>query len=67
MKSWGRAKIEYQLKGEGLSKRCIALGLKEIESGDYEKTLVSLLKKKMSALKEENIFLNIKILKSING
>ena len=56
MKSWGRAKIEYQLKGEGLSKRCIALGLKEIESADYEKTLVSLLKKKMSALKDENIF-----------
>jgi regulatory protein len=56
MKNWGRTKIEYQLKGEGLSKRCIALGLKEIESGDYEKTLCALLKKKFNALKEDSIF-----------
>jgi regulatory protein len=46
MKKWGKAKIQYQLKSEGLSKRCIALGLKEIDSDEYEKTLLTLLNKK---------------------
>jgi regulatory protein len=46
MKKWGRLKIERELKSHGLTARCIALGLKEIEGGDYHKTLASLLKKK---------------------
>lgn len=56
MKKWGKAKIQYQLKSEGLSKRCIALGLKEIDSDEYEKTLLTLLNKKINSLKDESIF-----------
>jgi len=56
MKKWGRNKIEHQLKSQGLSKRCIATGLKEIDSADYKKTLTALLKKKISEIKEKNIF-----------
>lgn len=56
MKKWGKNKIEHQLKNQGLSKRCIATGLKEIDSTDYQKTLTVLMKKKISQVKEKNIF-----------
>lgn len=56
MKKWGRNKIEHKLKSQGLSKRCISTGLKEIDSADYQKTLVALLKKKLSEVKEKDIF-----------
>lgn len=52
MKNWGKKKIEYQLKSQGLSKRCISTGLKEIDPDDYLKTMVSLLKKKLATLKQ---------------
>lgn len=55
MKKWGRARIEQQLRMQGLSKRCIADGLKEIDRQDYEKTLRGLLEKKMNALKGDTL------------
>ena len=56
MKKWGRNKIEYELESMGLTKNCIARGLKEIDSVDYNKTLRILLKKKASEVSEENLF-----------
>lgn len=56
MKKWGRVKIESELNSHGVSKRSVTLGLSEINSQDYRKTLVALLKKKMSALQEPNMF-----------
>jgi len=53
MKSWGKKKIEHQLKSQGLSNRCISTGLKEIDPGDYLKTMISLLKKKIASLGKE--------------
>jgi regulatory protein len=54
MKKWGKNKIEHQLKSQGLSKRCIATGLKEIDQEDYKKSMITLLKKKLLTIKEEN-------------
>lgn len=56
MKKWGRNKIEHELESLGLTKNCIARGLKEIDSSDYNKTLRILLKKKAEELSEENLF-----------
>ncbi|MGC4023017.1 MAG: regulatory protein RecX [Cyclobacteriaceae bacterium] len=56
MLKWGRIKIEQELEREGLTPRCIARGLKEIDSSDYSKTLKSLVKKKAALTKEENAF-----------
>lgn len=46
MKKWGRLKIENELKMHGLTARCIAIGLREIDGQVYRKTLASLLAKK---------------------
>ncbi|MFZ9980729.1 MAG: regulatory protein RecX [Cyclobacteriaceae bacterium] len=54
MKKWGKNKIEHQLKSQGLNKRCIATGLKEIDQEEYTKSMTVLLKKKLSAIKEAN-------------
>jgi regulatory protein len=54
MKKWGKNKIEYQLKSQGLSKRCIATGLKEIDQDEYRKSMITLLKKKLGSIKETN-------------
>ena len=56
MKKWGRNKIEHELESLGLTKNCIARGLKEIDSSDYNKTLRILLKKKAEEISEENLF-----------
>jgi regulatory protein len=49
VKKWGRLKIENELKQHGLSKNCIARGLKELNPDDYTKTLRTLLAKKIAA------------------
>ena len=54
MKKWGKNKIEHQLKSQGLSKRCIATGLKEIDQEEYKKSMITLLKKKLLTIKEDN-------------
>lgn len=56
MKSWGRLKIIHELEARGLTKRCIQDGLKEIDDGEYERTLRKLISKKAEHLKEENVF-----------
>ncbi len=56
MKKWGRNKIEHKLESLGLTKNCIASGLKEIDSSDYNKTLRSVIKKKSLEISETNLF-----------
>jgi regulatory protein len=53
---WGRLKIQKELEMEGLTSRCIARGLAEIDSKDYSKTLLSLLKKKSALVSEADPF-----------
>lgn len=56
MKKWGKLKIKNELEFLGLTKNCIQRGLKEIDSGDYSKTLKALIKKKSTEINEENLF-----------
>lgn len=56
MKKWGRIKITNALESHGLSATCIRLGLKEIDSTDYEKTLYALIEKKDDEIDEDNIY-----------
>ncbi len=56
MKKWGKLKIKNELEFLGLTKNCIQRGLKEIDSADYSKTLKTLIKKKSTEIKEENIY-----------
>jgi regulatory protein len=56
MKKWGRLKIKNELEFLGLTKKCIQLGLKELEGPDYSKTLKQVILKKSESLVEENTF-----------
>lgn len=56
MKKWGRNKIENELKQRDISKRCIQIGLKEIDEMDYRKALLDLIKKKNKTITEANPF-----------
>ncbi len=57
MKQWGKLKIQIELEFRGLTKNCIAIGMKEIENADYLKTLQNLIVKKQNQLEEENTFI----------
>jgi regulatory protein len=57
MKKWGKMKIINELNYLGLTERCIDKGLKEIDSSDYRRTLLTLLKKKSAEVKEPNAFI----------
>jgi regulatory protein len=57
IKKWGRNKIVNELESLGLTNACIALGLKEIDSSDYSKTLRGLLLKKVEEISDNNLFL----------
>ena len=56
MKSWGRLRITRELEAKGLTGNCIKSGLKEIAEDDYQKTLITLIRKKWAMLEEENTF-----------
>lgn len=56
IKKWGKLKISNELSRLGLTERCIARGLKEIDSSDYHKTLRTLLKRKAAEINETNPF-----------
>jgi regulatory protein len=56
IKRWGRIKIKQELEMQGLTKRCVAIGLKEIDSSDYRKTLKTLIQKKSAQTSEQNPF-----------
>ena len=56
IKKWGRVKIQNELAFLGLTKNCIQRGLKEIDPGDYTKTLKALIKRKSAEINEVNLF-----------
>jgi regulatory protein len=56
IKKWGRNKIQHQLQTQGLTKRCIEAGLKELDQAEYKKTLEGLIEKKLLQSTEENLF-----------
>lgn len=56
IKKWGKRKIERELESHGLTSRCIAIGLREIDDQDYRQTLHSLIEKKWGTTDEENLF-----------
>lgn len=56
IKKWGRLKIKQELEMLGLTKRCVAIGLKEIDSSDYSKTLKALIRKKATLTGEPNLY-----------
>ncbi len=56
IKQWGKLKIQIELELRGLTKNCIAIGMKEIDDANYVKTLEELIIKKQSQLDGENTF-----------
>jgi regulatory protein len=56
MKKWGRLKIIHALEANGVSRNCVQSGLKEIDAGDYEKTLRAILERKNEDVEESNIY-----------
>jgi len=54
VKCWGRIKIRQELKMRKISEYCINEAMKEIEEGDYEKTLQKLIQLKSATLKKGN-------------
>jgi regulatory protein len=56
IKSWGRIKIIHELEARGLTKNCIQSGMKEIDDADYLKTLHTVLTKKASLMKGNDLF-----------
>jgi len=56
VKSWGRVKIEQELRQRGLSGHTLKAGLSEISTDDYRQTLQELLEKKAVSLADEEPF-----------
>jgi regulatory protein len=52
---WGKNKIRNALRMNGVSKKNIELGIEEIDSDDYHKTLVNLLENKWRSLSHKPI------------
>ena len=55
MKQWGRVKIKHALKQKQVSTYCINKALKELDEGDYMKTLHKLAQQKWSTVKGEGV------------
>jgi regulatory protein len=53
MKNWGRKKIEFALKGKGVSSYSIQKGLKEVDAVNYIEQLGLLAAKKYESLRSE--------------
>lgn len=56
IKKWGRLKIERELESHGLTRRCVQIGLKEIDQQDYQKTLKSIIHKKWESVNDPSAF-----------
>jgi regulatory protein len=56
MKKWGRIKIAHALEAKGVSRNCIAIGLREIDEATYLATLRELLKEKSETLEHDNVY-----------
>lgn len=58
MKGWGKVKIRYELKQNGISDYCIRKALQSIDEEEYAQTLEKHVHFKSSSLKsEKNIFI----------
>jgi regulatory protein len=57
VKHWGRIKIVHALESKGLSKKCIQIGLKEIDPVDYEEILGKLIVAKIEEAGEDDSFI----------
>ena len=53
---WGRLKIQKELESSGVSTRNISKGLAEIGHSEYSKTLLSLIKKKLNQIEDDNVY-----------
>lgn len=56
IKKWGRNKILQELKYRQISPNCIKSGMKEIEADEYWETLLHLVEKKGSLIKDSDDF-----------
>ena len=56
IKKWGRNKIIKELKSKNVSEYCIENGLKEIDEGEYLKSLNKLLTQKKKQTSGTNVF-----------
>jgi regulatory protein len=56
IKKWGRNKILQELKLRQISPNCIKSGMKEIDEDEYWETLLHLVEKKASMIKESDDF-----------
>lgn len=54
-KQWGKVKIGYELKQKGVSDFCIKKAMKEIDEGDYQKTIRELIAKKSEAIEDDGL------------
>jgi regulatory protein len=65
MKGWGKAKIKYALKQDGVSEFCIKKALSSIAEEAYQEKLLEIFEKKIQVLKtEKNLFTKKKKLQS---
>jgi regulatory protein len=66
IKHWGRIKITHALEAKGISKKCIQIGLREIEEADYQRALEKLIAEKLhSAEGDDRFVLRNKIAQSM--
>ncbi len=57
IKGWGKIKIRYELKQNGISEFCISMALRALDEKEYQKSFERQAEKKWTALKaEKNIF-----------
>lgn len=56
IKKWGKNRLIRELKFREISKYSIDIALKEIDLDDYYKTLDELIQKRISQVKEKNIY-----------
>ena len=56
IKKWGKLKIVHALEQKGVSKNCVRIALKEIDSDDYQKTLDQMLESKGRQIEEVNLY-----------
>jgi regulatory protein len=56
LKKWGKLKIVRELEGHGLTANCIRIGLREIDTSDYLRTIGQLVKKNAISKKVNNVY-----------
>jgi regulatory protein len=53
LKKWGRVKLKLELKSRKISDYCIKKALAQIDSEEYEKTILELIEKKKKDIKDK--------------